>query len=182
MERYYAYCFPWLSNQSADLSYDDGTLQDRRLAALFRKYGLKATFNLNSGAFDEVQHGSHGGFSVNFSRVHAGEVRDLYASFEVASHTLTHPILTDIPDEEIRRQVREDIAAISRLTKKPVTGFAYPCGAYNEHVMDLLQERGFDTPARWKTTTLSLCRKIFSLGIPLVHDHDEAAQPLADTL
>ncbi len=100
--------FPGFRTKALTFSYDDGTLQDRRLAALFRKYGLKATFNLNSGAFDEVQHGSHGGFSVNFSRVHAGEVRDLYASFEVASHTLTHPILTDIPDEEIRRQVIYD--------------------------------------------------------------------------
>ena len=85
--------FPGFRTKALTFSYDDGTLQDRRLAALFRKYGLKATFNLNSGAFDEVQHGSHGGFSVNFSRVHAGEVRDLYASFEVASHTLTHPCL-----------------------------------------------------------------------------------------
>ena len=30
-------------------SYDDGTLQDRRLVEIFNKYGLKATFNLNSG-------------------------------------------------------------------------------------------------------------------------------------
>ena len=29
-------------------SYDDGVTQDQRLISLFNKYGLKATFNLNS--------------------------------------------------------------------------------------------------------------------------------------
>ena len=30
-------------------SYDDGVTQDKRLIEIFNKYGLKATFNLNSG-------------------------------------------------------------------------------------------------------------------------------------
>ena len=30
-------------------SYDDGVTQDQRLISLFNKYGLKGTFNLNSG-------------------------------------------------------------------------------------------------------------------------------------
>ena len=30
------------------LSYDDGVTQDIRLIELFNKYGLKATFNINS--------------------------------------------------------------------------------------------------------------------------------------
>ena len=29
-------------------SYDDGVLQDRRLVEILNKYGLKATFNINS--------------------------------------------------------------------------------------------------------------------------------------
>ena len=32
-------------------SYDDGVVQDRRLIELLDKYGLKATFNLNSEWF-----------------------------------------------------------------------------------------------------------------------------------
>lgn len=32
-------------------SYDDGVVQDRRLISLLNKYGLKATFNLNSEWF-----------------------------------------------------------------------------------------------------------------------------------
>lgn len=35
------------------LSYDDGITQDKRLVSIFNKYGLKATFNLNSGIQSE---------------------------------------------------------------------------------------------------------------------------------
>lgn len=35
--------------KAVTFSYDDGVEQDRRLIALFNKYGMKATFNQNSG-------------------------------------------------------------------------------------------------------------------------------------
>ena len=34
--------------KAVTFSYDDGVTQDIRLAELFHKYGLKATFNINS--------------------------------------------------------------------------------------------------------------------------------------
>ncbi len=33
-------------------SYDDGVTQDIRLIELFNKYGMKATFNINSGLLE----------------------------------------------------------------------------------------------------------------------------------
>ncbi len=33
------------------LSFDDGLEQDKKVLALMKKYGLKGTFNLNSGMF-----------------------------------------------------------------------------------------------------------------------------------
>ena len=41
--------FPGGKSKAFTLSYDDGVVQDRRLARLFRDYGLKCTFNLGSG-------------------------------------------------------------------------------------------------------------------------------------
>ena len=35
-------------NKALTFSYDDGVTQDKRLIEIFNKYGLKATFNLNS--------------------------------------------------------------------------------------------------------------------------------------
>ena len=44
--------------KAVTFSYDDGVTQDIRLIALFNKYGLKATFNLNSellGSFGTLE-------------------------------------------------------------------------------------------------------------------------------
>ena len=41
-------------------SFDDGVTQDKRLIELLNKYGLKATFNLNSSLF-----GLKGGWEFN---------------------------------------------------------------------------------------------------------------------
>ena len=35
--------------RAVTFSYDDGVEQDRHLVELFNTYGMKATFNLNSG-------------------------------------------------------------------------------------------------------------------------------------
>ena len=34
------------------MSYDDGVRQDRRLIEILDRYGIKATFNINSGIFE----------------------------------------------------------------------------------------------------------------------------------
>ena len=42
--------YPEFKTKAVTFSYDDGVVQDRRLAGIFDKYGMKATFNIN-GAF-----------------------------------------------------------------------------------------------------------------------------------
>ena len=40
--------FPQGKKKALTFSYDDGVLQDIRPDEMFRKYGMKATYNLNS--------------------------------------------------------------------------------------------------------------------------------------
>ena len=50
--------FPEGKAKAATFSYDDGVKSDLRLLKIFAKYGVKATFNLNSLLFDcENWHG-----------------------------------------------------------------------------------------------------------------------------
>ena len=65
-------------------SYDDGVLQDRRLIEIFNKYGLKATFNLNSGFFGGKWTLVRDGVTVDHSKPAAaedsqGKVFNIYA-------------------------------------------------------------------------------------------------------
>ena len=41
--------FPGFKGKALTLSYDDGVVQDIRLVEIMKKYGIKGTFNLNSG-------------------------------------------------------------------------------------------------------------------------------------
>ena len=112
-------------------SYDDGVTQDRRLVELFDRYGLKATFNINSELLGKPGTLWRENMWVNHNKIRPEEVGELYRNHEVAVHTLTHPHLTELEEPEIIRQVEEDRINLERLTGKAVVGMAYPGGGIN---------------------------------------------------
>ena len=114
-------------------SYVDGVFQDKRLLKIFNEYGLKGTFNLNSNLF-ENRHPT----IYNHICVTEKEAAEIYRGHELAVHTLTHPLLTQVSKEEIIRQVEEDRKNLERIGGEPVVGMAYPCGPTNDFVKDVL--------------------------------------------
>ena len=113
-------------------SYDDGVTPDIRLIELFNKYGIKATFNLNSELLGLDGALVRNGRNVTHIKNKPEDVKKIYEGHEVAVHTLTHPFLPDIEDEaEIIRQVEEDRKKLSALVGYEVVGMAYPCGGKN---------------------------------------------------
>ena len=78
----------WNNKKKAfTLSYDDGISQDIRFVELLNRYGLKCTFNLNSG----IQTGAStwiGQNDTRISRMNMTGLRELYAGHEIAVHTL----------------------------------------------------------------------------------------------
>ncbi len=142
-------------NKILTFSYDDGVTQDERLIALFNKYGMKATFNLNSELLGKpgelIREGKH----VWHNKVKKEDVRRIYEGHEVAAHTLTHPLLPDIQnEEEIIRQVEDDRLKLSELCGYEVVGFAYPGGGvnYDTRVARIIQK---NTGIRYCRTTVS---------------------------
>ena len=113
-------------------SYDDGVTQDIRLIEILNKYGLKATFNINSGCFSHRGVLGIQGVLVDNIKHKPEDIKYIYEGHEVAAHTINHPKLTDIEDEkEIIRQVEQDRVNLSELVGYEVKGMAYPCGAPN---------------------------------------------------
>ena len=120
-------------------SYDDGVTQDMRLIEIFNKYGLKGTFNLNSGLLGKKGELLRNGVYVNHTKIEPNDVKAVYEGHEVAVHTLTHPRLAELSDEEIIRQVNEDREKLSELVGYEVKGMAYPCTTPNEHVIEVVK-------------------------------------------
>ena len=135
-------------------SYDDGVTQDQRLISLFNKYGMKATFNLNSELLGKPGSLLREGVTVAHVKPLPEEVRGIYEGHEVASHTLTHPMLPDQSDDEIIRQVEQDRLNLSELVGYEIVGMAYPGGGvnFNAHVADVIREH---TGIKYARTTIS---------------------------
>lgn len=139
--------------KAVTFSYDDGVEQDIRLIRLFDRYGLRCTFNLNSGLFgvkgDDIREGVY----IRADRLKREDIRAVYENHEVAAHTLTHPNLTGLSDQEIIRQVEKDRIDLSELTGKEVTGMAYPGGGinYNTRVSQIIRKH---TGIRYARTTV----------------------------
>lgn len=150
------YRFPGFRFKTLTFSYDDGIAGDIRLVDIFRKNGLKATFNINGGSFNW-------GGTEDHRRLTADEVRALYrpAGMELAMHGFTHPFLERIPTAAAMSEIIRDRAALEDLTGEILCGFAYPYGTYNDDVVSLLREagivyartvaqtEGFDMPTDW---------------------------------
>ena len=143
-----------MNNKIITFSFDDGVTQDRRLVALFNRYGLKATFNINSGLLGQPGQLIRDGKPVSHNKIDPTEVATLYRGHEVAAHTLTHPNLTGLDDGEVVRQVEEDRVALEALSGGNVVGMAYPCGGVNfdERVAELIREH---TGVRYARTTVA---------------------------
>ena len=138
-------------------SFDDGVTQDGRLIELLNKYGLKATFNLNSSLFGLKGGWDVGGKWINHNKVSPLIVKDLYVGHEVAVHTLTHPNLTGEGDEAVEYQVEEDRKNLSKMVGYEVEGMAYPCGGVNndDRVAAIIKEKTGVRYARTITSTYS---------------------------
>ncbi len=141
--------------KAVTFSYDDGVTQDQRLIKIFEKYGLKCTFNLNSGLLGKPGSLVREDVTVAHVKPRACEVRAIYEGHEIAVHTLTHPALSHLSDEDVVREVEEDRLALSELAGYEVVGMAYPGGTHvmNEHVADLIRTRTGVKYARTTTST-----------------------------
>ncbi len=125
-------------------SYDDGVTTDAKLIEILNRYGMKGTFNLNAGTHPQRGEPSTGRIAgdgkTTIRRLYREELAPLYAGHEVALHSYTHPDLTKLTPEEIRREITRDIDGLTEIFGKRPVGMAYPYGTYNDTVIDILRE------------------------------------------
>lgn len=133
--------FPQNKMKAFTLSYDDGVEADKKLVALLNKYGLKCTFNLNSGRQTPESHWNLRGTEIY--RMNKEGLPELYKGHEIAAHGVTHADLTKLTREEILKEMGEDRDALETQFGVRPTGMAYPFGTYNDLTNETLKEMGF---------------------------------------
>lgn len=134
--------FPGGKAKALTFSYDDGVEQDARLVAILDKYGMKGTFNLNSGCYAEP------GRVWEAGRIHRPmteeSATELFGSgdHEVAVHSLTHPYLDDLPAAVAAHEVLSDRVNLERQFGRLVRGMAYPMGTYSDETVEVIKSCG----------------------------------------
>lgn len=173
--------YPNFKTKALTFSYDDGTVQDRKLTEIFKKNGLKGTFNLNSDKFGEKGFlENHGGFRVNFDKIDSSEVGKIYEGHEVAGHASKHQNLPTLNDAEFDEAVLNDFDALELLCGKRPIGLAYPFGTYDERTVSKLHSLGVRFARTVKVTYNFEIPDNFLIWHPTCHDHDSKTSQLIE--
>lgn len=142
------------------VSFDDGLEQDKKTLEIMRKYGIKGTFNLNSGLLgqkgDIKYMGKYGMANVDkgqkkrrfwkfadSDRIPADEIRQVYEGMELCTHSVHHVDLSKLSPEEMKAELLRDKEALQQYSDLPVIGHAFPFGKTSPDVETVLRTNGF---------------------------------------
>ena len=123
------------------ITFDDGYASAfRHACGPLREYGFRAIQFLVAGFL-----GKRNTWDAGDERLmDRSQVRDwLQAGHSIGAHSVTHPHLTQIPEERAREEIK---AAKFRLEDGfgfPVEHFCYPYGDFNERIAALAREAGY---------------------------------------
>ena len=174
-------CFPDGKKKAFTTSYDDGVIQDRRLVALMNQYGIRGTFNLNSGFLGREESAVIDGFKTDVSKISEEEVIPLYKNHEVANHGVTHLKMTDIGVDVAVYQIIEDRKRLEQITGTFCRGFAYPFGTYDDTAIQALKSSGIVYARTVESTAGFELPKDFLRWHPTCHHNDERLFSLVKT-
>lgn len=132
--------FPGNKMKALTFTYDDGIVQDIRFVDMLNRYGLKGTFNLNSGLIDRPGYWNRPNVRIRYLTTQ--EMTGLYQGHEIASHSLTHPHLEKLALEEAKNELEQDISNLRRWFDTEIDGFAFPYGTYNDQILRMLPGLG----------------------------------------
>ena len=168
--------FPGFKRKALTLSYDDGTIHDKKFVEMIDKYGLKCTFNLNSGLMGVGR------------RMPKEEALTLFkdSHHEIALHGEMHVGFLDVPKEMIVKDVVNDKNALEEMFGRIIPGMAYAYGDFNDDAVDVLEKCGvmysrtcvqterFDIPTDWLRWPATIhhahTEKLFALADKFLDD------------
>ncbi len=172
--------FPGGKTKAFTLSYDDGVIQDRRLAELFRKYGAKATFNLNSGLLGLDRRGGYPGKpKLDISTLAPKELETVYAGHEIAGHGLYHSGFNTVGVPLGVYEIAEDKRQLEGYVGRPLRMFAYPFGAYGKDTVETLRLVGYQGARTIRSTSSFDLPADFLEWDPTCHHDDPKLMELA---
>jgi len=131
-----------LEDCSVLLTIDDGCASVyTRMLPILRRHRAQAilfvTTDAASAVFREAGAGER--------RLTDAEIRELAAAgVEIGSHAVSHRPLSAMHEEEIRRELADSKRELERVTGAPVRHFAVPANWYDDRVLRIARETGYE--------------------------------------
>ena len=108
-------------------SWDDGSLQDLKMAQLLKKYELPAIF-----------------FIPTVCELSEKQIKELSEDFEIGGHTTTHPHdLKRLSDKDVYNEIKDNKDWLEGIIGKNVAWFCYPRGRYTDNTIVQIKMAGF---------------------------------------
>lgn len=112
-------------------SWDDGHHHDVRTAELLNRHGLKGTFYV---AFNEPRE----------PQISTEEIHTLHdMGMEIGSHSLSHRLLTEIPQDEVSAELVESKRRLEDILGQKINSISYPLGYHNDLILKIWREAGY---------------------------------------
>ena len=129
------------------ISFDDGYESTLSYAApKLREHGFTAIQFLVASRLGQRNEWDLGVDSTTERLMSGAQVQEwLSLGFEIGAHTLTHPVLSGIAVSEARKEIADSKKRLEDRFGVEIKHFAYPYGIYNQTVMELVREAGFET-------------------------------------
>lgn len=127
------------------LTVDDGYLDNYEiLYPTLKKFNMKAVIfyitgvNYNSWTADTMG-------EKKFDLMNREQVKELHDSglIEFGGHTLTHPSMIELSDEELKKEILENKKDIESIIGEEIITFAYPYGHRSKRVEKLVEDMGY---------------------------------------
>lgn len=164
--------------KAVTFSFDDGIAQDRRLVEMFNRYGVKATFNLNTGIQSPENRFEIKGVEIH--RMKQEGLEQLYQGHEIALHGLTHASPSGLTADEYEKEFLQDAKNIERLYGKYPVGMAYAYGDAPDAVVEYLKSIDiYYARTVVSSYDFSLPKDLMRLA-PTCHQNDERVFELAE--
>ncbi|GAC1663325.1 MAG: hypothetical protein NVS9B4_17980 [Candidatus Acidiferrum sp.] len=163
----------------ASVTFDDGlaNLIENALPKL-RQRGIPAAVFVVAGKFGQCRDWPvyNAGSPENERMFTAEELKAVSKDVVVGSHTLTHPILTQVSEEQVYDELEGSCRVLEDILNQKIALFSFPYGAFNKQVVTRCRQAGY-TRAFTTLPSLSVSdEKTFLMGRVPVDPNDWALE------
>jgi peptidoglycan/xylan/chitin deacetylase (PgdA/CDA1 family) len=156
------------------ITFDDGFQGCVEHAVpVLRAHGFTAVFFLVAGLMGQTSRWMLPDPGVELALMSWATARWLVAEgFQCGAHTMTHPRLPALEAGRLRAELEDGRSRLEQELSRPVLHLAYPYGAYDPTVRELVAEAGYTTACSTRAGLSPADDDLLAIHRITIHGHD----------